>query len=89
MKQVNFKDIEDFCDDPALPGQVTATLQLEKGKGYKLSLSSGSEVATVVVNPDRPFYFISVESALANLVDVPNLSRHLVIDLPAFGIYAF
>jgi hypothetical protein len=38
MKQVKFKDIEDFCDDPALPSEVTATLQLEKGRGYKLSL---------------------------------------------------
>ena len=89
MKQVNFKDIEDFCDDPALQGEVTATLQLEKGRGYKLSLSSGTDVVPVVVSRNQPFYFPSVEGALANLVDVPNLSRHLVIDLSAFGMHAF
>lgn len=89
MKQVNFKDIEEFCDDPALPGEVKATLQMKSGVGYRLSLSSGQDVLPVVTGRSRPFYFPSVEAALAELVDVPNLSRQITIDLSAIGRGAF
>jgi hypothetical protein len=51
--------------------------------------NSARTVVPVVVSRNRPFYFTSVEGALANLVDVHNLSRHLVIDLSAFGMHTF
>ncbi|MGZ5199207.1 MAG: hypothetical protein ACXWC4_05495 [Telluria sp.] len=89
MKQVKFKDIEDFCDDPALPGEVKATLQVRSGLGYQLSLSSGQNVLSVVTGRSQPFYFPSVEAALAELVDVPNLSRQITIDLSEVGPDAF
>lgn len=89
MKQVKFKDIEDFCDDPAFAGEVTAILHPEQGKGFGLSLNSNDEIRHVVSSRNRPIYFASVEVALADLVDVPNLSRRIVIDLSTIWPNAF
>lgn len=89
MKQIKFKDIEDFCDDPRLAGEVMAILHPEQGKGFGLSLNLSDEIQCVVSSRNRPIYFASVEAALAELVDVPNLSRRIVVDLSNIWSNAF
>lgn len=89
MKQLRFKDIEDFCDDPKLNGEVIATLHPEQGRGYSLSLNSSDEIRQVVSSRNRSIYFTSVEVALGELVDVPNLSRRIIIDFSGICSAAF
>jgi len=89
VKQIKFKEIEDFCDDPALPGEVTAILHPERTMGYRLTLKSCGDELSVMSGTDRPTYFASVEAAMAGLVDVPNLSRQITIDLSSMRCNEF
>jgi len=62
VKQIKFKNIEDFCDDPKLADEVTAILLPEKGKGIALALNSNDDIQHVVFSRNRPIYFPSVEA---------------------------
>ena len=81
MNEIKFSDLEAFCDDPALPSEVNAVLTPKNDKGFSLSVTVGTHVWHVVSSGKKPYYFRTIEAALSGLIDVPNLSRKVIVDL--------
>ena len=81
MQEIKFSNLEAFCDDPALPSEVKAILAPDNEKGFGLVVSVGTTKRRVVSAQRRPLYFRTIEIALARLIDVPNLSRQIVLDV--------
>ncbi|MES2349205.1 MAG: hypothetical protein V4641_16710 [Pseudomonadota bacterium] len=81
MNEIKFSDLEAFCDDPALPSEVNAILAPITNKGFSLSVTIGTHVRRVVSSGTKPHYFRTIEAALSGLIDVPNLSRKVIVDL--------
>lgn len=81
MNEIKFSDLEAFCDDPALPSEVSAVLAPKIDKGFSLSVTVGTQVRCVVSSGKNPHYFRTIEAALSGLIDVPNSSRRVIVDL--------
>lgn len=89
MKTITLSELENFCDAPELSGPVIPTLIPVSGRGFKLTVQAGQERRRIVTKNGRPFHFFSVESALRTLVDISNLSRHILIDINNFDPITF
>jgi hypothetical protein len=78
--QLQIDELETYCDDPRFTTELRPVLQANAKNGFALVIFDGKFLRKVVEKNGKPYRYRTIEAALDELADVPNLSSHVVID---------
>lgn len=78
--QLQFKELENYCDSLERPGDIQVILYAHYSKGFALAVSDGVLEHPVIDHENHPYWFRTVEMALDELANIPYLSEKILVN---------
>ena len=77
---INYRDLADYCDSPERDGDVQVMLRADYWRGFTMLVLDDRRAIRVVDDNNRPHRFRTLEVAMDELIDVPFIAEHIVVD---------